>query len=921
MTTRSTAPRRATLGLAVSLAFVLLAAAPARAQDASPNTISGLTPVFYPDGAIPQWQFLAASFASTFKEKPPYPTPGIVVDYRVVNGELLDAIEEDSCVVTFELKSSGLPAENTEIKLRPGPIATHDWLVCEPKPVTLDPVADAGACFVVLEPLSNTTARVRIQYFGHLEAGFGWTVQRLELVLSPECSEATIAGFTEDFDSDAFGASYAADLPGVTPVDTRLPASVLLVLDKSGSMRRTVCDPATPCATTRWDVVKDAVDAAMTAILPYVQTDFTVGGITTDGDRFAAVPFSDVVDADPAFEALDWQEMTPGPVGELALDLDAITPSGWTSFGAGMQYREADFVAATERKQVVLLFTDGRQNRPPQLRFEGGYPKIFPTMDLFSGTIYAWDSAASEVKAEICPFVMNADDPADGIWTELEDIADAHCDGMFGSSIHLDTAFDGATGAVDPSGLQQFFVQVVQNALQGDKLEMADTMAGRMTYEETRPERRHTFHVGRQDPNITLLVTWEGDYVGIEELLLVKDGETFGVVGYWPPDSPVRQIPEMATRWGNQFLAVTIAPPLGVDSGDGVSFDGEWELRLRPWMQSESFTYHVLVTSDNTRLATAWSASQGAPGVGEPIVLEAQVREAGVPVTTLGGGGIVARVRGPESGLGNVLSVSAVDPIVGSGERDDPISLAGDKVAAMLQGEERARLLAAIGFTNERTVELSHVGNGIYRGQFVPNVEGAYRVDFTLDGETPDNGRITRVFHLVKRVAVIPSADETPVAIERLPNNCGVTATSYVPPTYAGGCWRVVLEPRDALGNLVGPGKTDQLQLTSVDDERAQHTVTDNLDGTYTVVIGYHTEPGHDPYFELFGTRIRVDIAEADNDPDPDPGETCVGNCCCDPTARTCRQDDRVRALTLALGLAAALFAVGFVWRRRRTRS
>ena len=543
---------------------------------------------------------------------------------------------------------------------------------------------------------------------------------------------------------------------------------------------------------------------------------------------------------------------------------------------------------------------------------------------------YAWTVPDGEL-ADVCPFVMAADDKSAGYWDKLESIAAARCSGGMFESIDLSTLVDPAL-APDASQLQQFFLQIAHHTLQGDKLELAATGAGRLPLD---PENRTVsgsfdFVVGHQDPTFNVLLSWEEGFFWMESMVLVKDDVRYPIYSHDTAYHDPRIEQSVQVVRGDRHVSVTARPPVYLSQQGGVAFPGEWELRWTARsgyyevVTPDTFTYNVFVTSDNTVLATEFDAFQPTEGVGEPMVVEARVTEAGAPVTGLGEA-ITVRVSGPDLGLGNVLTASDAAP-ADSPEQDDPLTLAARKAAAMLASDERTELLAAMGFDNTFELPLVHIGDGIYRVEFTPVVEGGYQFHFELDGTTPRNGRITRAYALSRRVRVVPAAAATPIVTAQLADDCsagdsaptaGSEMAAFVRQSFPGGCFRADLTPRDAQGNYVGPGKAESFRLGISDaSPGATVFVLDNLDGSYTVYLGYEEEPRSDPVLSLNGTPLRIDIVEGDDDPGDDPGEFCIGNCCCDPTARGCRAGGGARGLTLALG-AALLALLAFVARRR----
>ena len=930
-----------------------------------PNYSGGLHPTVHVDDGKSAWMILGASFASAHKGGT------IKVSYKLEPGFRVE-VHEDCAPQVTRVPPGGVAAP-TVVELRPGAGAAA--VVCSFDDAT--PAADlpVGSCRYWIDP-GATFHRgvVRIQYTDLLADGYAWSVKNLGLQDLADCEEGA-GGFeltVADFDSAALDMDALDDTGGVSPPDPpglpqvtevfeRKPVKLLFVVDRSGSMRSSMCNPDVAyCNANRWDVVRKAVTAALETILPYAWTtphaesDGMGGQTWYPADEFAVVPFNRVAVPPDGFSFFEWHPISDEPldaevspesrIATLTTQLDAIEPSGSTSFGAGMIAREPDLEAVEtvsgedvppeDRMQLVLLFTDGRQNRNPRLRFHDDLVQIFDTDELVGGRTYA---AGAGDGVQICPFALSADEPGDGIWGELEAIADARCAGLHGEDIHLDTAVD-AGGDVDTTMLQQFFVQVMHRALQGDKLELANRIVGvSRRGEQGYTGDVHSFYVGRQDPDFTLLISTRfTGWSPLARVVLWKDGVAFDALPSGQHNDPLPRLPNLTVREGRGYHVFHARPPLGQIDGQDLSFAGEWKIRLEHWEVSE-MDYEILQTSDNTRLATEFQAFQPTPGVGQPLVVEALVTEGGQPVTTLGRS-VTAVVSGPTTGLGNVMSASEMLVSGQLGPEDDPLSPAGQLAAEMLAGSERDLLLSAIASGQRRTVTLIHVADGLYRAELTPQVEGAYRVSFHLDGETPENGRITRAYRTVRRVPVVPDPDASALFINALGEYCGVvpqisptyaessglaaaqsaspTAIALPPrPNFPGGCFQVTLRPADIQGNLVGPGKSDQLHIGSA-DAGMTYEVTDNLDGSYTIIVGYLTPPTGDPTLGLLGVTLPVDLTAVD-----DHLEGCEDcGCCCNPAKAVSRRGDTPRALGLVLGLALTLGLVVLGFRRRTMR-
>ena len=136
---------------------------------------------------------------------------------------------------------------------------------------------------------------------------------------------------------------------GLTSVDkTKRPVNILLVIDKSGSMLDT------PGAFTMNKWV--AMQSALTTVLNATAADIDFG--------LELYPSGDTCQTSATF-AVPIEDGTTG-VPKIIMDLDAVTPAGFTPTAAGIRQAHLYFTSgagsALEGDKFVLLATDGGPN-------------------------------------------------------------------------------------------------------------------------------------------------------------------------------------------------------------------------------------------------------------------------------------------------------------------------------------------------------------------------------------------------------------------------------------------------------------------------------------------------------------------------------------------------------------------------------
>ena len=665
--------------------------------------------------------------------------------------------------------------------------------------------------------------QVHIYYLGSLAAGeqIAYSVSGLQ--------SADPANFTfADFDSTSTGGPMEPE-PG------RDPARLVLVLDKSGSMNwsshpddpgcNVYASPPPGCEPARWEILEQAVTQMLA-----VGQDYAL-----PGDKLAAALFDSSVAASNTFDPFNLNDPINVSILENHLE-NVVSPGGRTSIGEGVKTFESVLTGpdAGDFNQYILLFTDGDQNEPAYLVTDATQVKINPNTNSPIGAgVYEF---APGVK--ICPFALRADDPAGTLGTTyLQSIADLRCKNEEGETIF------NATMSIDPSdaSLLQFFLEVLHEALIGDKLELAAVQSGQLA--AGGPDfAEETFFVSRDDIAFTALISWAERFNGLSALALEKDGVIF---------QPPSQNAFMRFESGDSYAAITLRQPFCNNDGECVDGEGEWRLRMVPFYEvAKTFTYNLFLTTDNKTLASHFRATQATPGVGEPLTLEATLTEGGAPLTGLPDGSVKATVRRPTSGLGNVLSEAEVD--LGQGPDSDPIAGSGLKASAMLADPGlRDTLLAALHPSALQTLTLVESSPGKYAATYNDAVaEGVYEINFFVDAETPDNGRFTRTFETGLYVPVV--ADEAATQASAI-------VSSLTPCDFSGGCYAIMVQPMDGAGNLLGPGKAPLFSLPDFNGQILK-PFADNLDGTYTIKIGYPGAITENPTIDIYGVEITVEV-------------------------------------------------------------
>jgi hypothetical protein len=89
----------------------------------------------------------------------------------------------------------------------------------------------------------------------------------------------------------------------------------------------------------------------------HIFADLVIPG---QGDEMGSVQFDDAFDVLTPFGPLDAVKQTA-----IKNDSDTLTPRNFTCIGGGVQLGQAQVATGTTARKVILVFTDGLENRPP----------------------------------------------------------------------------------------------------------------------------------------------------------------------------------------------------------------------------------------------------------------------------------------------------------------------------------------------------------------------------------------------------------------------------------------------------------------------------------------------------------------------------------------------------------------------------
>lgn len=599
-----------------------------------------------------------------------------------------------------------------------------------------------------------------------------------------------------------------------TPFD-RDPLHLALVFDTSGSMNSAAVPGGGSGAPTRIEAMRTGIAPLFDLLAQYGRAGDRVGAVFFDTSASALVPAD--ASAGNMIDVLNASARTAmrnGILNEPA--------GGSTNLGGGLEVaRDQEFLSVTPLpggtvNRTIVLMSDGEQNRNPMVTTPGGALQV-------GGSAYPGNMTVEPVTIHtITAGRMTA--PGYALQAAIAGAADGN------PPLHVTDSAD----SIPASEFQTYFVQTLADELFGDKVEMVLDQTSRLGSGET---EAFSFPATSDEVALSLFLTWQ-----------LPEG----------PASEFRQVPVLIAPDGTRvdvrrFLrfapgSVSAKVPLPVlDRSGFLDSAGEWQVVLRG--ELPEIENHLMVLLDNTTIATEYAFDAPEYLTGQPIRIEARLLEGGEPLRDAE---VVALVRRPQTGLGNLLSEADLD--AGDPDLGEPFDPAQAKLAALLRNRELAEQLRQ---TREEPIKLlddgdmasgdAVAGDGIYSAlDHDTETEGHYSFDVTVRASNRNGEEVRRVHRLTTHVRPGPEPGASDFAVGDVAQR-------------ADGSVRAALDLtlRDRFGNLLGPGYADAI---AVDLSRGRVEGTrDLLNGSYQVFVVLPPLPGGgDP---LTGPPVAVELA------------------------------------------------------------
>lgn len=570
----------------------------------------------------------------------------------------------------------------------------------------------------------------------------------------------------------------------------RNPIDLIFLLDISGSMNwgTETNDPCDlPTCTKRFDVLKSAVNQFL--------VDWSLANTNID-DKFGAAYFnsgydanfntlSAVTDPETQFPLI---QINANSIQALKNQINAKTPSGWTAMGGGLQTVLEKITAApnANRKRVIILFTDGDQNRSPMVNAANAM-SVFTedqTQVTSDHTEHPWQDGWVDTDHEALPFAINA-----GRNTKIY---------VIGTGATMAT-FDVLQKISEASGLtttSQFgynfhtlpavFTNDFVNILKGNSPQLIDYRMHTLTGTNA----TESFEVNKNLEKVLLTCNWKANEPVTAKV--IKDGV---------------DVTDKATTviTDDSYIKFFYKFPFADNS---ISSGGQWDLVIEGKPKYEYGAY-VLVDDHPFTYSTAFGSDDNETGDTLNLSVSLHLDAAAIETAT-----VKAIILKPSQDIGTLLSKAIVKnkdfkPEPGS-------SPAQAKFQQLISDPEFSKLLVP----EEQQVTLSYTGDGKYTAQFMNTDEaGVYQVIYSIHYADKNAGNFDRA-EMKSAIIKFGKPDFKNSAVTKTVSSKQTTLTFY---------------PKNKYGNYLGPDYANAIKVKLSIGKVSSYK--DNLDGSYTYFI------------------------------------------------------------------------------------
>jgi hypothetical protein len=566
----------------------------------------------------------------------------------------------------------------------------------------------------------------------------------------------------------------------------RAPFDLMFVLDQSGSM----ADIPGGYSVSKWNQLKNDMSTLFSL--------FSLFNTANASDRMGVAYFSD----NAAVYTIASQKIfgySTGTITNLQNDIASRSPLNCTSIGGGLQ-AAIDVMRTSANQKYILLLTDGMQNHNPMLSDASPYTIQNSGTGTWcnTGTPYPVPATPDAIASSaIKVYTIALGDSPDNYYTLLE-------------AMSLSTAplsfFNPKTGTFEQ---KQAFIETFVNMFSGNSPQLIDFRTGKTAANRTVQTFKCNSNV---DKIVFILNKQEGSNLSFS---IQKNNIN---------------IPGQVVNNGSTMM-IAVQLPLVVN-GQNISPEGDWNMLVSGTANTD---YAASAIADDHHFKYNCSLSNNSIRTGQQLIFNANLVKDGASVSNAK---VTAYIYKPGADLGTLMSNYSVSKVqmnrakILTADKDfiKNLKLQNPTVYNDFNSEadiKRSILLRDKGIIEklrslENKVELQYK-NGAYTGSFKSTeVTGTYKIVFHIEYTDGTNSTIVRMqtnYAFVEFGELnLPGSDIVLIPADDL---------LHKP-------WQSVIRPVDNNGNLIGPGHSNQINV-SVSGIDPVKTI-DNLDGSYTLV-------------------------------------------------------------------------------------
>ncbi|MCD4795217.1 MAG: VWA domain-containing protein [Bacteroidales bacterium] len=545
------------------------------------------------------------------------------------------------------------------------------------------------------------------------------------------------------------------------PVLRSIPVKIVYILDRSGSMGWTVQGGGTD---TRWEILTQSVETFSTTMETFLQYNDAVG-LT----YFA----TDVIQpGDPINSGFITTSSGTSISTTLTNLMEQQTPQGATAMGSGLKdgRNKLDGNNPINATKIVLLFTDGEQNRTPLVNDDGE--------SLDDGSVLNVSDCLTQDSIRYYTIAMGTGglniERLEKIATESN--ADYHAENTFDENL-LNTFFNDNLKSILKGGSPQIISQQTRKLING--------------------EYSTKFKINSNCTKILFQLSYnKGDSM----YMTIKKGEDVLTEEFYKKESDFYQI---------------LSLDLPHKANNYIYSQGEWTVTVKG--NSEE-NFNLTCITDDHYLKYKCGTDKGMYTNGDTIKFSVDLSYAGNPL--IGETDTVkVIIFKPGDDLGHLMATYATPELNQDSINGDETSGYYQKFLSLMNNDSSFynSLLPS-----EQIIILEHQGNGHYTGFFdKTELSGIYQIHFLLKGEIPGNGTFIRekLKTAVFEFGLMDNS-ETNYNIDLTQGDKYQTAI-------------ITIRPKNKFGNYMGPGYLSQIKIKLNKKQIVIRDKADNLNGSY----------------------------------------------------------------------------------------